>query len=916
MATKYVYYFGGGEAEGKTDMKELLGGKGANLAEMTSIGLPVPPGFTISTEACDAYQKAEGDQWPEGLTGQVEENLVKLETLLGKKLGDPENPLLVSVRSGAAVSMPGMMDTVLNLGLNETSLLGMIAKTGNERFGWDSYRRFIQMFGDVVLGMKPESKLEEDPFEVVMHTLKKEKGVELDTDLTAADLKELCSRFKKMVKDRLGLDFPEDPREQLRMSINAVFGSWDNPRAITYRRLNDIKGLLGTAVNIQAMVFGNTGDGSGTGVAFTRNPSTGENKFYGEYLINAQGEDVVAGVRTPEPIDQLDGVFPECYKQLVEIRETLEQHYKDIQDIEFTIEEGTLFMLQTRSGKRTAAAAVRIAVEMVGEGLIDKKTAVMRVDPDSLNQLLHPTFDTKALAAAKPLATGLPASPGAACGRVVFHADEATQWAERGETVILTRIETSPEDIEGMHVAKGILTQRGGMTSHAAVVARGMGTCCVAGCGDIKIDYRAKQFTVGDTVIKEGDWISLDGSMGNVYVGQIATTDPELAGDFNTLMEWADEFRKINIRTNADTPHDTEVAVKFGAEGIGLTRTEHMFFEGERIVSFRRLILVADKVRTLRNDLERADGAEAAAIKAKLEEPLAQYNQAIEELLPHQREDFKGIFKALNGKPCTVRLLDPPLHEFLPHDEAGQKEMAETMGVPVERITQIVHDLHEFNPMLGLRGCRLGLLYPEVSDMQVRAIIEAAINVKRIAKINVYPEIMIPLVGHANELRIARHRAERVISDIFKAQDVDKAEIPYMIGTMIEVPRAAITADEVAEYAEFFSFGTNDLTQMGCGFSRDDAGKFLAEYVKLGVYDKDPFTVLDQPGVGRLLKLGVDLGRKTRPDLKIGICGEHGGEPASVKFCVRAGLNYVSCSPFRVPIARLAAAQAAIEDAK
>jgi pyruvate,orthophosphate dikinase len=915
MATKYVYFFGGGKAEGKGNMKHLLGGKGANLAEMTSIGLPVPPGFTISTEACDAYQKSEG-QWPEGLAAEVDQHLARLEELLGKKLGDPANPLLVSVRSGAAASMPGMMDTVLNLGLNETSLKGLIARTGNERFGWDSYRRFVQMFGDVVLGLKPQSKEEEDPFEVVMHKLKKERGAKLDTDLSAADLKELAGRFKKAVKDALGLDFPEDPREQLRMAINAVFGSWNNPRAITYRRLNDIKGLLGTAVNVQAMVFGNTGEGSGTGVAFTRNPSTGENKFYGEFLVNAQGEDVVAGIRTPQPISELERVFPDCYKQLVGIRQTLEKHYKDMQDIEFTIEDGKLFMLQTRTGKRTAAAAVRCAVEMVAEKLIDKKTAVMRVEPDSLNQLLHPTFDPKAVARADVLASGLPASPGAASGRVVFHADEATQWAERGEKVILTRIETSPEDIEGMNVARGILTQRGGMTSHAAVVARGMGKCCISGCGDIKIDYKAKQFSVGETVVKEGDWISLDGSAGNVYLGQLATQEPELAGNFGTLMEWADSFRKIGVRTNSDTPHDTEVAVKFGAEGIGLTRTEHMFFEGERIVSFRRLILVADQVRTLRNDLAKATGADARAIKAKLEAPLAQYNRALAELLPHQRADFEGIFKALAGRPCTIRLLDPPLHEFLPADEPGQKEMAETMGVSVERIQRIVSDLHEFNPMLGLRGCRLGLLYPEVSDMQVRAIIEAAINVKRIAKVNVHPEIMIPLVGAANELKIARQRAERVISEVFRKNNANKAEIPYLIGTMIEVPRAAVTADEVAEHAEFFSFGTNDLTQMGCGFSRDDAGRFLAEYVKLGIYEKDPFTVLDQAGVGRLLKMGVELGRKTRPDLKCGICGEHGGEPASVKFCARAGLNYVSCSPFRVPIARLAAAQAAIEDAK
>ena len=923
--TKYVFFFGAGKAEGKADMKALLGGKGANLAEMTNIGLPVPPGFTISTECCDYFGK-HGGQWPAGLAEQVEANLEKLERLTGKKLGGAENPLLVSVRSGAASSMPGMMDTVLNLGLNPDSLQALINKTDNPRFAWDAYRRFIQMFGDVVMGLE-HHEFERRLFEVKREVARR-KGLEgadsmggeelnrriPDTDLDVNDLQRVVERYKEYYRSALGEEFPTDPKDQLTKSINAVFRSWNNPRAVRYREINEIRGLLGTAVNVQTMVFGNMGPTSGTGVCFTRDPSTGANEFYGEFLMNAQGEDVVAGIRTPLPIKQLGEIMPDCYKQLVKIRSILEKHYRDMQDMEFTIEEGTLYILQTRNGKRTGSAAVQIAVDMVKEKLITKEEALMRVPPNDLDQLLHPMFDPAAEAKAKVLATGLPASPGAATGQIVFSADDAETWAKQGKAVILCRIETSPEDIGGMHVSQGILTTRGGMTSHAAVVARGMGTCCVAGAGEIGIDYPNKTLTAGETVLHEGDWISLNGSRGTVYAGQIPTREPELTGAFATLMQWADRTRRLQVRTNADTPHDARVAVRFGAEGIGLCRTEHMFFEGDRIISFRRLILVAEDVKNLRQQLAGAEGEKADEIRQKLAAPLAQYERALDELLPLQRADFEGIFEVLDGRPCTIRLLDPPLHEFLPQDEAGQKEMAETMGVSVEQIRDTVRRLHEFNPMLGHRGCRLGLTYPEVSDMQVRAIIEAAINVKRNKKINVRPEIMIPLVGNVNELRIARKAAEKVIAEVFQRTGATKREIPYTIGTMIEIPRAAVTADQIAEQAEFFSFGTNDLTQMGCGFSRDDAGKFLRDYVRMGIYEYDPFQVLDREGVGRMIQTAVERGRATRPGLKCGICGEHGGEPRSVGFCHQVGLDYVSCSPYRVPIARLAAAQAAVRD--
>ncbi len=924
-AEKYVYFFGGGKAEGKADMKELLGGKGANLAEMTNIGLPVPPGFTISTLCCDYYSKNK-NQWPAGLAAQIDASLAQLEKITGKKFGGSDNPMLVSVRSGAASSMPGMMDTVLNLGLNPDSLQALISKTGNTRFAWDAYRRFIQMFGNVVMGLE-HHQFEHRLFEVKREVARR-KGIEgaanmngeelnrrvPDTELDVNDLQKVVGLYKEYYKSVLGEDFPVDPKDQLTKAINAVFRSWNNPRANRYREINDIRGLLGTAVNVQTMVFGNMGETSGTGVCFTRNPSNGINEFYGEFLMNAQGEDVVAGIRTPLPIVKLGEVMPACYAELVKTREILEKHYRDMQDMEFTIEDGVLYMLQTRNGKRTGPAAVQIAVDMVQERVITKDQAILRVPPNDLDQLLHPMFDGKEEAKARLLATGLPASPGAATGQIVFSAEEAEEWARQGKTVILCRIETSPEDIGGMHVSKGILTTRGGMTSHAAVVARGMGTCCVAGAGDVNIDYGTKTISVGDVTLREGDWLSLNGSRGNVYVGKIATREPEMTGAFGTLMSWADKARKLAIRTNADTPHDAEVAVRFGAEGVGLCRTEHMFFEGTRIVSFRRLILVAEDVKNLRQALEKAEGAEAEALKAKLAPLEAQYHQALSELLPLQRADFEGIFVALAGRPCTVRLLDPPLHEFLPQDEAGQKEMAQTMGVSAEQVRETVEKLHEFNPMLGHRGCRLGLTYPEVSDMQVQAIIEAAIIVKRDKKIPVHPEIMIPLVGNVNELKIAREAAEKVIAKVFAEKGATKKEIPYTIGTMIEVPRAAVTADQIATQAEFFSFGTNDLTQMGCGFSRDDAGKFLKDYVRMGVYEYDPFQVLDTEGVGRLMRTAVERGRGTRPGLKCGICGEHGGEPRSIAFCHKVGLNYVSCSPYRVPIARLAAAQSAVRE--
>jgi len=872
--TKYVYFFGGGKAEGKAQMKQLLGGKGANLAEMSSLGIPVPPGFTITTETCDAFYKL-GRKYPAELAGQIDANIKKLEKVTGKTFGRGTNPLLVSVRSGAAVSMPGMMDTVLNLGLNDETLQAMIDLTGNERFVWDAYRRFMQMFGDVVLGM------EHHDFEHALDKVKKAKGVSLDTELDVDGLKQVVAEYKKVYK-KAKKSFPQDPRKQLQAAIDAVFGSWNNPRAIKYRELNDIRGLLGTAVNVQTMVFGNMGDTSGTGVAFTRDPATGKNVFYGEYLMNAQGEDVVAGIRTPQPIKTLAKVDRKCYQQLVAIRHQLEEHYRDMQDVEFTIEQGELFMLQTRTGKRTAASAVKVAVDMMKEGLITEEEAVCRVDPKALDQLLHPTFDSKAEAAALQIGKGLPASPGAATGKIVFTAHEAEEMAEMGEAVILCRVETSPEDIGGMDAAKGILTSRGGMTSHAAVVARGMGKCCVAGCEDAVIDYKKKTLTAGGKTLKQGDWISLNGSTGTLYAEKVATVDPKLTGPFGTIMKLADKYRTLGVRTNADTPHDTAVAVKFGAEGIGLTRTEHMFFEGDRIVSMRKMILAED-----------ADGR----------------RKALKGLLPLQRKDFVGIFKALKGRPATIRFLDPPLHEFVPHDAAGQKEMAKAMGISPKAVKERVEALHEFNPMLGHRGCRLGIYYPEITAMQARAVIEAAYAVK-----GAKPEIMIPLVGNVKELANQKQIVEDVYAEIAKKKG---KKLPYLkIGTMIEVPRGALTADEVAEEAEFFSFGTNDLTQMGCGFSRDDAGRFLKQYVELGIYEYDPFQVLDRAGVGQLVQIAVEKGRAVKPDLKLGICGEHGGDPSSVEFCHIVGLNYVSCSPYRVPVARLAAAQAAINHPK
>ncbi|MFH1904051.1 MAG: pyruvate, phosphate dikinase [bacterium] len=887
---KYVYFFGDGKAEGNTGMKNLLGGKGANLAEMSNLGIPVPPGFTISTEMCDTYYK-NNRNYPSELESQMKDAMSKVEGIMGAKFGDSKNPLLVSVRSGARVSMPGMMDTVLNLGLNDTTIEGLVVKSGNARFAWDAYRRFVQMYGDVVLGMKPEKKEDEDPFEVIIEEKKKEKNIHSDTELDEDDLKDMVARFKAMVKEKKGLNFPDDPWKQLWGAIDAVFGSWNTERAIKYRKINNIPGDWGTAVNVQVMVFGNMGDDSGTGVAFTRDPATGENKFYGEYLINAQGEDVVAGIRTPQPVNEstktsseqktLQEVMPDAYKTLESIYNKLESHYKDMQDIEFTIQKGKLWMLQTRTGKRTAMAAIRIAVEMFEEGLIDKKTAVSRVEPAQLDQLLHPMFDPKA--EKKILAKGLPASPGAASGKVVFHADDAEALA--GEKTILVRIETSPEDIGGMNAAQGILTARGGMTSHAAVVARGMGKCCVAGCGTIKINYQRQEFSVGNITVKEGDWISLDGSTGEVMLGQVPTIQPELSGDFETLMKWVDEIRKLGVRTNADTPQDAEVARKFGAEGIGLCRTEHMFFEGDRIKAVREMILADD-----------VSGREKALAK----------------LLPMQRDDFIGIFKAMNGLPVTIRLLDPPLHEFLPHEEANQKEMAEEMGVSVEKVRSKIASLHEFNPMLGHRGCRLGVTYPEITRMQARAIFEAACILAK-DKYKVIPEVMIPLIGTTGEFHNQKEIVDAVAKEVMAKYGVN---VKYLAGTMIEIPRACIVADKIAQKAEFFSFGTNDLTQMAFGYSRDDAGAFLSEYVEKGILKDDPFQVLDQEGVGQLVKMGIERGRNSRADLKIGICGEHGGEPESVKFCHRVGMNYVSCSPYRVPIARLAAAHAVLEEEK
>ena len=903
---KMVYFFGNGKAEGKAAMKNTLGGKGANLAEMTNLGIPVPPGFTITTETCSAYYDA-GGKWPKGLREQVEANLAKLEKAMKANLGDSSNPLLVSVRSGAAVSMPGMMDTVLNLGLNDSVVEGIIERTGNARFAYDSYRRFIDMFGDVVMGCHHEY------FEGALGALKKKYKAAQDTDLTGDQLKELVGQYKAVYKKHIGEMFPQNPAKQLELSINAVFKSWNVDRAIRYRELNNIKGLSGTAVNVQAMVFGNMGDDCGTGVCFTRNPSTGKKEYYGEYLMNAQGEDVVAGIRTPEPMTHLKKVNAKIYKELTGLMDHLEHHYTDMQDMEFTIQQGKLFLLQTRTGKRTAAAAVKMAVDMVMEKLITKKEAVGRLDPEQIDQLLHPSF--KPGVARNVIAKGLPASPGAAVGQVVFDAETAEKWKGNGKTVLLVRIETSPEDIGGMDAAAGILTQRGGMTSHAAVVARGMGTCCVAGVGALDINYKSRSMKVGKQTIKEGDWLSLDGSTGEMMLGQLETQTPKLSGDFGKLMSWADEFRTMGVRTNADTPEDAARAREFGAEGIGLCRTEHMFFEGDRIWAVRQMILAADDYSELKDqivalEISGANPKKLAELTKEFKQPAKMFNGALAKLLPYQRKDFIGIFKAMAGLPVTIRLLDPPLHEFLPQDTKSQAEMARRLNVKPAEVKAKVAELHEFNPMLGHRGCRLSITYPEIARMQARAIIEAAIEVsKGKAKKKVLPEIMIPLVGTVKELAFVK---EHVINEINLVFAEKNTKVPYMVGTMIEVPRAALTADEIAEEAEFFSFGTNDLTQMTMGFSRDDAGKFLAEYGKLGIYDRDPFQGLDQIGVGKLVEMGIKLGRKARKGIKIGICGEHGGDPASVEFCHKVGMNYVSCSPFRVPIARLAAAHAAI----
>jgi pyruvate,orthophosphate dikinase len=900
MSEKRVYFFGGGKAEGNQKMKVLLGGKGANLAEMTNLGVPVPAGFTIATKVCQEYYKSKG-KWPKGLDAEVDKNLAKLEKAMNLKLGDPNKPLLVSVRSGAAVSMPGMMDTVLNLGLNDDVIEGIIDKTGNPRFAYDIYRRFIDMFGDVVMGCEHEY------FEEVIHAAKEKAGVELDNELTAEQLKDVVDKYKAVYRKHVGDLFPQDGKVQLTHAINAVFGSWMTPRAVRYRQLNNITGLLGTAVNVQAMVFGNMGEDCGTGVCFTRNPSTGEKEFYGEFLMNAQGEDVVAGIRTPIELKKLNKVMPKAYKQLTTLMSRLEKHYKDMQDMEFTIQNKVLYILQTRTGKRTAEAAVKIAVDMVKEKLITQKEAVTRVEPEQLDRLLHPHFDPKAKR--QPIAKGLPASPGAAVGQVVFNAETAEAWKEKGKKVVLVRIETSPEDIGGMDAAVGILTARGGMTSHAAVVARGMGKCCVAGVGSLNINYAGKKMTVGKQTIKEGDWISIDGTTGELMTGQLATVEPTLSGDFGKFMKICDDVRKLGVRTNADTPEDSKRAREFGAEGIGLTRTEHMFFEGDRIWPVRQMILAADDYAAMLAKTEAAkDNKEKKAIEKEYTTARKQFEGALKKLLPYQRSDFEGIFKAMAGLPVTIRLLDPPLHEFLPQDKENQAEMAKRLGVKPAVVKAKVEQLHEFNPMLGHRGCRLTITYPPIARMQARAIIEAAIKVQKAGKV-VLPEIMIPLVGAVKELKIVKDEILAEIKQVFKEK---KSKVKYMIGTMIEVPRAALTADEIAKEAEFFSFGTNDLTQMTMGFSRDDAGKFLGEYVNKGIYAADPFQQLDQTGVGKLVEMGTKLGRKTRKKLKVGICGEHGGEPSSIDFCHRVGMNYVSCSPFRVPIARLAAAQAAV----
>jgi pyruvate,orthophosphate dikinase len=901
---KRVYSFGNKQAEGNTKMKNLLGGKGANLAEMSSIGVPVPPGFTITTDVCTEYNKLGKDKIIELLKKDVEKEIQKIEEQTETRFGSNESPCLLSVRSGARVSMPGMMDTVLNLGLNDDAVEGLAKGTGNDRFAWDSYRRFIQMYGDVVMGLKPESKEDPDPFEEIIEKKKEEKKVEKDVDLTTDDLKDLVQEFKAVIKKRLGRDFPQDPWDQLWGSIMAVFDSWNTPRAVYYREIHGIPEEWGTAVNVMAMVFGNQGEDSGTGVAFTRDAATGENVFNGEFLMNAQGEDVVAGIRTPQQITKegskrwaelqgiseeerqktypsLEEMQPAIYKELYEIQERLEQHYKDMQDLEFTIQKGKLWLLQTRNGKRTGAAMVKIAMDMLDEGLIDEKTAVLRNEPNKLDELLHPVFDPKELEKATTITKGLPASPGAATGQLVFFAEDAEEWGNEGKNVILARTETSPEDLKGMNLARGILTARGGMTSHAAVVARGMGKCAITGAGAVSLDYRKKTMTVEGKTFKEGDWISLNGSTGEIYEGKVPTHEPELSGNFARVMELSEKYTQMKVRTNADTSKDANTARKFGAKGIGLCRTEHMFFEGDRIKAMREMIL------STKEDDRR---------------------KALNKLLPIQREDFESIFEAMQDLPVTVRLLDPPLHEFVPHDEKNQKEMAQELGVSLEEVQRTIESLHEMNPMLGHRGCRLGNTYPEITEMQARAIIEAAVNLKK-KGVQTYPEIMIPLTGTYEEMKMQEDIVRNIAEKVFEENN---ERVDYLVGTMIEVPRAAVTADKIAESAEFFSFGTNDLTQMTFGYSRDDSGKFLPVYMNKGLLKNDPFQVLDQEGVGQLVEMGTKKGRQTRKDLKVGICGEHGGEPSSVEFCHRVGMNYVSCSPFRVPIARLAAAQAVL----
>ena len=906
MGEKRIYTFGNGQAEGKADMRNLLGGKGANLAEMNLIGVPVPPGFTITTDTCNEYFEKGKDEVVALLKDEVAKSVAHIENLMNSKFGDAENPLLVSVRSGARASMPGMMDTILNLGLNDTVVAGLAAKTGNERFAYDSYRRFVQMYGDVVLGMKPVNKEDIDPFEAIIEKVKEQRGITLDNELTVDELKQLVTLFKEAIKQQTGKDFPNDPMEQLWGAICAVFDSWMNERAILYRKMEGIPAEWGTAVTVMAMVFGNMGDSSATGVCFSRDAATGENIFNGEYLVNAQGEDVVAGIRTPQQITKegsqrwakqqcieeevraskypsMEEAMPEIYAQLNALQDKLEKHYHDMQDMEFTVQEGKLWFLQTRNGKRTGTAMVKIAMDLLAEGEIDEKTALMRCEPNKLDELLHPIFDKQALAQAKVLTRGLPASPGAACGQIVFFADDAKEWHEAGRQVVMVRIETSPEDLAGMSAAEGILTARGGMTSHAAVVARGMGKCCVSGAGAINVDYKTRTVEIDGVVLKEGDYISINGSTGEVYFGQVKTKPAEVSGDFAKLMDLCNKYTKLVVRTNADTPHDAEVARGFGAVGIGLCRTEHMFFEADKIKAMREMILS-----------ENQEGRKKALAK----------------LLPFQQKDFYGILKAMDGHPVNIRLLDPPLHEFVPHDLAGQQAMADEMGVSVQKIQQRVNSLSEANPMLGHRGCRLGNTYPEITEMQTRAILGAAIQLKK-EGFDPHPEIMVPLIGIVNEFDLQEKVIRDTAKELFAQEGI---EIPFKVGTMIEIPRAALTADYIAKKAEYFSFGTNDLTQMTFGYSRDDIASFLPVYLEKKILNVDPFQVLDQNGVGQLVKMAVEKGRSTRPDLKCGICGEHGGEPSSVKFCHRVGLNYVSCSPFRVPIARLAAAQAAVEN--